>query len=321
VLLYERWMNNELMAGNYVVRASAWGIKFCDGWAGYDTVDQPRGYHSSDNGAIHMHVLRILRISKHVHCAYWWERLSQGAAVLDEYFNFVSCTRLLMGAPRRWKLEGKHRVTIIPRGHAWAIDGGIVNSKISSIGAVMHHGQKTTENYLQYFKNDFVHKNHSDCPNMMRDDTFVDKKSYCGFLMGSMSGRMDGGFLSMARIAPPPWDQAYVGCMQTLTCKALDDGDPLELSVPRPLQRAPLFLRLGKDLKFEQCSKEHGQCKCTGIVKFGTKANAPKEKSSIVVVGEEQGGKVQCNLESFDNEDPAPGDSKQCYCAASETKG
>lgn len=32
-------------------------------------------------------------------------------------------------------------LTILPRGHAWAIDGGDADSKVSTVGAISHHGQ------------------------------------------------------------------------------------------------------------------------------------------------------------------------------------
>lgn len=32
-------------------------------------------------------------------------------------------------------------ITILPRGHSWAIDGGDADSKVSPVGAISHHGQ------------------------------------------------------------------------------------------------------------------------------------------------------------------------------------
>eukprot|EP00439_Symbiodinium_sp_Y106_P045967 s3564_g5.t2 len=149
VVLYERWMNNEIMAGNYAVRNSDFGIRFLDDWASFEEELPRSGYHSSDNGAIHLHLLRVLGLKNEKPCKYQWDHLGSDRDHMDEYYGFVTCARLVMGAPRRWKIAGTPRVTILPRGHAWAIDGGDADSHVSSVGAISHHGQKTEANYRQ----------------------------------------------------------------------------------------------------------------------------------------------------------------------------
>mmetsp|Transcript_22463 Transcript_22463/g.70014 ORF Transcript_22463/g.70014 Transcript_22463/m.70014 type:complete len:403 (+) Transcript_22463:192-1400(+) len=312
VVLYERWMNNELMAGNYAVRNSAWGIAFCDGWAAYDRVDQPRGYHSSDNGAIHLHVLRSLRISNWGHCAHLWDRLTASVMDLDPYYAFVNCARLLMGAPRRWKLEGQYRLTILPRGHAWSIDGVVANSKTAPVGAVTHHGQKTEQNYLQYFRPAFVQggRGGRSCDGMLRDDIAVDAGTYTGWLAHSLDERVAGSLQAWTRQAHPPWDLAYTECMRTLSCRPLDDDAELPVMLPRPPQRSLPFLRVPPAADFQRCAKEHENCACSGLVRFGLLEE--KRLSAPVRLQ----GTLRCNAQSFANHDPSPGDGKFCYCAA-----
>lgn len=311
VVVYERWMNNEIMAGNYAVRNSEWGIEFCDGWASYDQVDQPRGFHSSDNGAIHLHLLRALRIAKWRPCATKWSELATGS--LDPYYEFVTCTRLLMGAPRRWKLDGVYRVTILPRGHAWSIDGLAANTKISSIGAVTHHGQKTRENYLQYFTSEFVsHEEHA-CSKMLKGGLSITKEDYGAMMSHSLKDRLTGSFHDWSRQVPPWWDWGYVDCMKTLSCRPLDDDETLPFTMPRPQQGGLPFIRVPQDAKFKWCAKEWEQCSCVGLVRFGIRENG--KLSSPVRVKAKQ-GRLACRLDTFGHEDPAVGDGKHCYCAS-----
>merc|ERR1712194_700276 len=192
---------------------------------------------------------------------------------------------------------------------------GTVNSKISDVGPTTHHGQKTMDNYRQYFTEAFVKGNGQDCSVMMRKDTWVKEKEYVHFFYNSMKDRVAGGFQSMAKIAAPYWDFEYLECMKTYSCYPLDHDAPLVLTLPTPKQTAPIFMRITGDLKFEKCGQEHDRCHCTGVVKFGVNTNANKKEGYYNVVPEGQDG-IQCNLGQFDNMDPAPGAQKFCYCAA-----
>ena len=52
------------------------------------------GYHSSDNGAIHLHLLRALGLKSEKPCKYQWDHLGSDRDHMDEYYAFVTCTRL-----------------------------------------------------------------------------------------------------------------------------------------------------------------------------------------------------------------------------------
>ena len=108
-----------LEAGNYAVRNSRFGIDFLDGWAAYEEELPKGGHHSSDNGAIHLHVLRTLGLRNEKPCTLHWSHLGSDRHYMDEYYAFVACCRLVMGAPRRWKVQGVQRLTILPLGHRW----------------------------------------------------------------------------------------------------------------------------------------------------------------------------------------------------------
>lgn len=310
VALYERWMNNELMAGNYAVRNTKAGIEFVDGWAGYDTVDQPKGYHSSDNGAIHIHILRSLQIKGWKLCSYLWDRLKSSVGDLDPYYAFVACTRGIMGPPRRWKLDGKYLLTIIPRGHAWAIDGNVVNHWISQVGAVSHHGQKNAQDFERYFSKDFANDRTRSCQGIQRV-TSVEPAKYIDAMISGHQGRLDGDFQAWSRQPYPVWDRAYMDCLKTLSCQPLDHDEGLHLELQKPAQSKIPFIRPSKAMlgKFKLCANEGAACDCRGLMKLA----GEKEKEMVYIRAK---GKTNCNLESFDGQDPAPGVQKKCYCAA-----
>lgn len=309
VVLYERWMNNEIMAGNYAVRNSQFGIDFLDGWAAFEEELPKSGYHSSDNGAIHLHLLRALGLRNEKPCTQHWSHLGSDKNFMDEYYAFVSCTRLVMGAPRRWKIAGTPRITILPRGHAWAIDGGDADSKVSSVGAISHHGQKTEVNYRQYFQDDFMKSGGTNCEAMIRDGFFVDADAYGQSLWEKLKARTEGALLDWTRQHAPPWDFLYLTCMKSLSCRPLDDEEELPVLFPRPLQSRLPYVRVPKGVSFEPCAGEWETCHCVGFVYFGTDTR----RSPVVRVSSEE-GEIQCKADNFEG-DPAVGDIKKCHCA------
>eukprot|EP00913_Durusdinium_trenchii_P006749 g6345.t1 len=244
VVLYERWMNNEIMAGNYAVRNSQFGIDFLDGWAAFEEELPKSGYHSSDNGAIHLHLLRALGLRNEKPCTQHWSHLGSDKNFMDEYYAFVSCTRLVMGAPRRWKIAGTPRDL--------EEEGG----KVSSVGAISHHGQKTEVNYRQYFQDDFMKSGGTNCEAMIRDGFFVDADAYGQSLWEKLKARTEGALLDWTRQHAPPWDFLYLTCMKSLSCRPLDDEEELPVLFPRPLQSRLPYVRVPKGVSFEPCAGE-----------------------------------------------------------------
>jgi len=57
---YERGFFPEIMAGCLIVRNSPLGVAFVSQWLAYNA-PKPAGFSSSDNGALHLAVLRLLR--------------------------------------------------------------------------------------------------------------------------------------------------------------------------------------------------------------------------------------------------------------------
>ena len=96
LVFYERSWNFEIMAGNYIVKNSEYARGFLLRWSNFEYF-KPSGFSSSDNGAIHLHVLHELGISGHKKCADLYKNLIAKVTNLNPYFEFVACTRELLG--------------------------------------------------------------------------------------------------------------------------------------------------------------------------------------------------------------------------------
>ena len=75
----------------------------------------PSGFSSSDNGAIHLHLLHELGIVGHKRCGKLYHNLNANVMNLGPYFQFVACTRALMGPARRCKIfaNEEHYILIL----------------------------------------------------------------------------------------------------------------------------------------------------------------------------------------------------------------
>ncbi|KAL3794977.1 hypothetical protein ACHAW5_010558 [Stephanodiscus triporus] len=96
LIFYDRAMNTEVAAGNYAVRNTAATRDFLMRWADYEA-ERPPGFSSSDNGAIHLHLVRTLGL-EHPKIDVLQYNLTALVTNLDPYFKYVGCTRLLVKA-------------------------------------------------------------------------------------------------------------------------------------------------------------------------------------------------------------------------------
>jgi hypothetical protein len=142
VHFYERDWNTEIMAGNYMVRNTANARRFLMGWADFN-FNMPIGYCSSDNGAIHLHLLEVLQIEGAGECRKRWDNLVSPPTDLTDYFNFVECCKQRLGRPRTWNVQGGWKLTVWPKFSFWSLDSYYVDNMLSNVaGAVMVHGVK-----------------------------------------------------------------------------------------------------------------------------------------------------------------------------------
>ena len=148
LIFYDRAMNTEVAAGNYAVRNTAATRDFLMRWADYEA-ERPPGFSSSDNGAIHLHLVRTLGLEhpKSGACGQMYYNLTALVTNLDPYFEYVGCTRQLVKAGVYLSEDRALSIRIMAKQTAWVVDhlqdlyekDGPVTG---GVGPVFHHGVK-----------------------------------------------------------------------------------------------------------------------------------------------------------------------------------
>ena len=156
VLLYEREWNFEITAGNYMVRNTQFGLSFLLAWEQFDyRARSIKGFHSFDNGAIHLVVLQVLGIpvEDYIECDRRYQMLTnRDVKHLDEYYRFVACTRRALGPNRRWNIKGTGVLVVAHRYHGFAVDHFIARRKPGG-GIPFYHGEKNPEEAVKRYNN------------------------------------------------------------------------------------------------------------------------------------------------------------------------
>jgi hypothetical protein len=128
---YER-VNYEIMAGAYIIRNSAYSQWFIQNWIGYEYLAPVGSNSNNDNGALHLAVLDALFAPDRDECFQLYSNLTDPGwkpEHLKKYFNYVACTRRVLGGTGNFfgsgrsgdrAIEGK--ITIYPRLFGFAVD-------------------------------------------------------------------------------------------------------------------------------------------------------------------------------------------------------
>lgn len=101
IAFYERSWNFEVASGNYIVRNTKFSRMFLHHWVNYEKI-MPPGFSSTDNGAIHLAILEALGIKGRQRCKDLYRNLEALVTDLKPYFEFVACTKALLGPPRMY---------------------------------------------------------------------------------------------------------------------------------------------------------------------------------------------------------------------------
>jgi hypothetical protein len=162
VMLYNRCWNDEIAAGNYIVRNTQAAKFFLRHWASYEW-KMPRGFSSADNGAVHVVVPELLELPGRAECKKQYDNLMMGMTIRDgphkgqdpngrhhPYHAFIMCTQNLLGekkTPSSYYNE-KYDITIdiYDKKKGWIMDhmcdGRRKEDRIDADGALFHHGVK-----------------------------------------------------------------------------------------------------------------------------------------------------------------------------------
>lgn len=128
LIFYDRTWNNEIMAGNYMIRNVPPALAFLKQWAEYE-YQRPPGFSSADNGAIHLHMINTIfgtsadntvKLDLDI-CSSKYHHLTESVENLDPYYSFVGCTRELV--PAGSYLATDLSVRIMKKNTAWTMDG------------------------------------------------------------------------------------------------------------------------------------------------------------------------------------------------------
>ena len=123
-----RFHNNEIVAGNYIVKNTAWSLNFLQDWMLSE--NNYRGYNF-DNGALHWLLLNRLS-KKNDPCRSYIEPTS-----LQKYDQFVKCFHLKLKETKCKDMDWNH-IKILPRWKSFFIDGWLTNEKWSEESFILH---------------------------------------------------------------------------------------------------------------------------------------------------------------------------------------
>ena len=218
LVFYERSWNFEIMAGNYIVKNSEYARGFLLRWSNFEYF-KPSGFSSSDNGAIHLHVLHELGISGPKKCAELYKNLIANVPNLNPYFEFVACTRELLGPARRWKIDKteEHHIVILNRYHAWSVDGFTLHFRYGN-RIPFHHGVKNAED----IKTKYGYDDRQDAIRcLQRSDNLISEDT---ILLNS-----EDYWFKQISSPVPRWDLR--DCLRNFSCFPLNNDD-IVLSEP-----------------------------------------------------------------------------------------
>ena len=84
LVFYDRTWNSEVMAGNYLIKNTEQSRNFLMDWAAFEN-ETPPGFSSADNGAIHLHLLRVLGHHTTEKCGKMYSNLTAPVTNLGEW--------------------------------------------------------------------------------------------------------------------------------------------------------------------------------------------------------------------------------------------
>jgi len=216
IALYERASGEEVAAGNYIARNTQFTRDFLKGWADFEHL-VPKGFSSADNGALHVHLLQFLNLRGANKCRQIYDAMVSLDAAGPEYWNFVNCTKLALGLPRRWLHPSrKGSVAIWPRLNFFVDDGAYMNFNASNfLGPVMHHGIKEPERVKAMYL------------------TGEDSNATCGLKTERLESALQFGLQLLltarayAHLYPQgrACKQCIERCMRTVSCYPLEFGE------------------------------------------------------------------------------------------------
>jgi len=145
----ERFHNGEVQAGNYIIKNNVFGRRYLRKWMEYDK-DLTSSFHNSDNGALHIHLLKEIAGNKTAiidKCYNMW-KLSNN---LDTYDQFVGCVMDYVTHYDRQN-DGPKNIRLVRRGHGFVRDLWVTKNDVVSPIDFFVHAIKNHVNFYDVSK-------------------------------------------------------------------------------------------------------------------------------------------------------------------------
>ncbi|VDK52523.1 unnamed protein product [Cylicostephanus goldi] len=161
VILYERFFNWEIAAGNYLVKNSEFGMKFLQEWANFE-FRLPNSWHGYDQGPLQVtlrdvtlrylgcYLLLLLKLLipestlEYEACERYWKN----ATSYETYMAMVYCVRQALGVTKTW--PGK--VHILRKFHGFVRDGWATNGYWCKADFMLHGWKEAKLNETPFEK-------------------------------------------------------------------------------------------------------------------------------------------------------------------------
>lgn len=141
IIHYERFVDNEVVAGNYIIRNHAWSLLYLYKWINYFTMISNIGYHNGDNGALHLHFIDMIGEvdNRTIEKCFSLYKQSHNERL---YMDYVACTKCALKGKRKFL-----HIILNRRAHSFCRDIGLSPFKIHYLD-IMMHGYKSNLNYF-----------------------------------------------------------------------------------------------------------------------------------------------------------------------------
>ena len=127
----ERFHNGEVQAGSYAIRRGAFADRYLIEWAQWET-KMPKGFNNGDNGALHVHLLRVLfgeTDPRAEECHAAW----RAAVDIESYDRFVGCAMRHLTSNAT-----SAEIRLIRRGHGFCRDLWVTHGQTSDVDLFLH---------------------------------------------------------------------------------------------------------------------------------------------------------------------------------------
>ncbi len=141
IVHYERFWNNEIMAGNYLIRNHPWSLLYLNKWVEFFRKMPDVPFHNNDNGVLHLHFLDMVgKLDNHTNrtCL----ALYNNSFNETLYMKYVACTKCALKGQRKFLHILLHR-----RGHSFCRDSRLPIDKIHQLDFMLH-GYKEDSNHF-----------------------------------------------------------------------------------------------------------------------------------------------------------------------------